>query len=193
MGRFKDLSGNRFGKVLILSFDSVDKYGRSRWKARCDCEKTLVVSVANLRRLKSCGCGRKKHGASSKKIYFVWRAMRSRCGSPSSRNYKWYGARGIKVFDRWNSFELFLEDMGEAPPGTSLDRIDNEKGYYKENCRWVTQAVQARNSRWNRVIEFNGESKCVSEWARIYNIHNSTLTKHLNEGWSLEKAFGITK
>lgn len=194
MPKKRDLTGQRFGSLVAISICGQDSIGRYVWKCKCDCGKEVTNHVGSLTtgHIKSCGCSRETHGASSTKTYFAWRSMRNRCESPSSRSYKWYGARGIKVCERWSSFEAFLEDMGEAPIGMTLDREDNDKGYYKENCRWVTQAVQARNSRWNHIIEFKGESKCLAEWARQYNINQSTLRRRLREEWPLEKAFGIT-
>jgi hypothetical protein len=120
--------------------------------------------------------------------YKSWSHMLSRCQNPKTRSYPDYGGRGIAVCDRWQSFEAFLEDMGEAPPGMTIERIENHKGYEPGNCRWATRAEQNRNTRQNRMLTYKGETKCLMEWSRITGIHFQTLIRRL-ERWSVEKAF----
>lgn len=103
-------------------------------------------------------------------------------------DYKDYGGRGVKVCDRWkNSFGDFLQDMGERPDNMSIDRIENSKGYKPENCRWATKEEQMQNVRTNRNITFNGETLCLTAWARKLGITHSSLQGRLKRGWSLEK------
>jgi hypothetical protein len=115
--------------------------------------------------------------------------MKKRCLNPSRPNYKYYGARGIRVCDRWlHSFEKFFEDMGPRPaPGYSIERRDNDGDYTPENCYWATWSQQARNTRRSRVITFNGETKILSEWADATGIPANTLCKRLSRGWSVER------
>jgi len=114
--------------------------------------------------------------------------MRSRCNNPRRNVYTTYGGRGIAITPHWDRFENFLADMGVRPEGTSLDRIDPNIGYSKDNCRWVTQKEQCRNKRNNRVLTYRGLSQTVTEWAEHIGIKDSTLRGRLTRGWSVEAA-----
>ncbi len=130
-----------------------------------------------------------KHGMYGSPEYKTWQGMKQRCYNKSFQQYADYGGRGITVCERWMSFENFLEDMSKRPEGMSLDRIDNEKGYSKENCRWTTEYEQKRNTRRNHCITFNGETKCLQDWAESIGIKANTLINRLNRSkWPLEKA-----
>lgn len=115
--------------------------------------------------------------------------MKGRCTNPNYHNFKYWGGRGIKVCDRWiDSFENFYEDMGPKPRKSyTIDRIDNDGDYCKENCRWASRKTQLRNSRHNKMITWNGETRCVNEWAEILNIHPKTLSVRIQR-WDLERA-----
>ncbi len=126
------------------------------------------------------------HGKSRTKIYAVWAVMRHRCNNPNNPSYSYYGGRGITVCAAWAEFEAFLSDMGEPPTGYSLDRIDTNKGYCPENCRWATKTTQARNQRNTRMLEYKGEVRPLIEWAEITGIAHSALVKRLQMGWSVE-------
>jgi len=115
--------------------------------------------------------------------------MKARCESKSCRNYPIYGGRGIKICKRWQTFENFLSDMGERPSGMSIDRIDNDLGYNKDNCRWASMITQARNRRGIKRITFNGTTKCIGEWAETLGLKHVTLRARLKRGWGLEAAF----
>lgn len=117
--------------------------------------------------------------------------MIQRCTNPNDKRYKNYGGRGITVCKRWrNSFEKFLEDMGEPPTKEhSIDRINNNGNYCKSNCRWVTRKEQNRNKRNNRLITYKGKTQCLIEWAEEYNINYDTLWCRIYKyGWPIEKA-----
>lgn len=109
------------------------------------------------------------HGQAKLKTptYISWMRMRDRCNNKKHHAFGRYGGAGVRVCERWDSFVNFLEDMGERPPGTSLDRLDNSKGYCKENCRWATEVQQQRNRRTNVLVTINGQTRCVSEWAEL--------------------------
>lgn len=126
---------------------------------------------------------------SKSKIYNIWIGMRSRCNSNKNVEYKNYGGRGIRISDEWNSFEQFYLDMGDVPQGMTLDRIDNNLGYSKENCRWATSLEQSRNMRTNRFIEYKGISMILPDWAWFLGIAEWTLRKNLSSSkWTIEKA-----
>jgi hypothetical protein len=115
--------------------------------------------------------------------------MKARCFYQTNKAYKNYGGRGITVCSEWlSSFETFYSDMGERPKGTSLDRIDNSKGYSKENCRWATIKQQQRNQRSNRLEFYKGKLRCIAEIAEILGVHQNKLHGRLRYGWTLERA-----
>lgn len=131
---------------------------------------------------------RERHGMRQAPIYGVWSAMKSRCENPRNPAYANYGGRGITVCERWKLFSAFLADMGEAPRGLSLDRIDNSLGYSPENCRWASRAEQARNHRGNRILTLGGESLPMIVWAERYGVRLCTVHARLAKGWTVEKA-----
>ena len=129
------------------------------------------------------------HKMSYTSTYKTWESMKQRCLNPKYTGYKNYGGRGIKVCDRWLKFENFYKDIGKRPNNRTIDRIDNNKGYYKENCRWANKTTQVNNRRDNRLIKYKGETKTLPEWARFYEINLNTLKWRIYSGWEVEKAF----
>lgn len=206
MPKFVDLTGQKFGKLKVLGQAGKDKWGNFRWLCRCECGQEKIICGTDLKsgKTKSCGCLRKevtikrstKNGHNIKietsRIYDSWRNMIQRCTNPNRNDYKNYGGRGITVCERWsgeNGFIHFLEDMGERPKGCSIDRINNNKGYCKENCRWVTPTQQARNTQKNLLQTYRGKTQCLAEWAEECDIPYRTLQARLCQyGWSIEKA-----
>lgn len=127
-----------------------------------------------------------------KSTYSSWKEMNKRCYNKNCKAYSSYGARGITVCDRWRkSFKNFLEDMGFKSKNLSLDRIDNNSGYFKENCRWATKKVQARNRRSNHLIKINEEIKSLAEWSEKTNLNSDLIKARLKYGWTPEEALGI--
>lgn len=190
--------GQRFGRLVVVSFAG-RRLAKRTWNCVCDCGKRCVAHGYDLRhgKHKSCGClhlesirrhGHTKHGGSRTRTYSSWSAMISRCTDPAATHFERYGGRGIKICERWRTFENFLADLGERPEGKSLDRIDNDGNYEPGNCRWATNREQSLNRSDSRYIEFNGLRKRRSEWAEEYGIHPETLRCRLRKGWSVEKA-----
>lgn len=138
--------------------------------------------------------GNLKHGHSSRKgqtkTYISWQAMRRRCYNPNSDRFQYYGGRGIGVCEEWrNSFEAFLRDMGESPVGYTLERIDNSRNYEPGNCRWATRKEQANNRRSSHMLELNGTSKTMAQWADQYGIDVRLLWARIYKcGWSVDRA-----
>lgn len=137
------------------------------------------------------GCAH-KNGHAATREYKVWKSMRQRCNNQGCVNYAKYGGRGITVCARWDDFLLFLADMGQRPPGTSIDRIDNNGNYEPGNCRWATTSEQNANRRTQKNalwLEHNGERKTLCEWARVTGIKRKTLTDRIRRfGWPTDKA-----
>ena len=133
-----------------------------------------------------------EHGMRRSKLYGVWCSMKERCNNPKVDGYKSYGAKGIKVCMEWEkSFKTFYEWALNAgyKEGLSIDRIDNNEGYTPANCRWVTHAEQNRNYSRNHLITYNGETKCLSDWADELGINRATVYMRLKRGKTIEQAF----
>ena len=180
--------------------------GHAKWLVKCDCGTIKECKSESILAGKtiSCGCyhrevctGRspvnKKHGMSHTAIFNIWSMMKNRCTNPNSNRRKFYKDKGIRVCERWlgdNGFENFLEDMGPRPsPNHSIDRIDCNKGYYPENCRWATHKEQSNNQTSNVVIEHNGEKKTLAQWCDFYKINYKLAHSRLRNGFSFDEIF----
>ena len=179
--------GAKYGKWTVLSPAGRNKYGRPLFICRCDCGKEKEVEAYHLLVGKSKSCsscsGRKEHPFSYQRLYGIWHSMHERCERKNNRNYHNYGGRGIRVCDEWSKFlpfEAWSKSHGYQQ-GLSIDRIDNDGDYCPENCRWVTQKVQANNSRNVHWITFNGETKTLSEWAASIGMTPHGLINRLNK------------
>lgn len=196
-----DITGSRFGRLVGIEYVTSEqqpngKYRRI-WKCRCDCGVLIDIRIDYLTSgdTQSCGCllrdiNAAKRARSLKHTpeYTSWVGMRQRCQNPSNHAYGKYGARGIDVCERWNTFENFLEDMGPKPTHDhSIERIDNNGGYRPDNCRWATNREQCNNRRTNARIIFNGETRTIAQWASITGIHHSTIWNRARRGWSPDK------
>src|SRR5690606_30184289 len=189
---FKDLTGQQFGDLTVIEYAGSIK-GLAFWKCQCKCGGEKVTRGISLRKgdTTSCGCAFirtiTKHGAtvgSKTSEYTVWSGMKHRCLNPDAKFFSHYGGRGITVCERWMKFENFLEAMGPRPKGFTLERIDNSKGYSKENCVWASRKQQSNNNRRNRVIEVDGVSKTATQWAEQRGIRPGTILNRLFKGWS---------
>lgn len=134
-----------------------------------------------------------KSKCDSNRTYRIWKNMKTRCYNPNTYGWKWYGAKGVGVCEEWrNSYDVFLADMGEIPEGMSLDRIDNDKDYSKDNCRVIQACEQQKNSSRVNWITFNGKTQSIADWAKDIGVAHSTLSARLNKlGWSVEKALAV--
>lgn len=151
-----DLNGKSFGRLKVLKFHKwldCGDYTVSEWQCECSCGNLCIKRRSYLDENSSCGCRKSEiisqqrttHGMADTDTYSTWLKMKERCSYPNERQYT-YKENNITVCDRWkNSFENFLEDMGERPEGLTLDRIDNKQGYFKENCRWADKTLQSYN------------------------------------------------
>ena len=155
--RCKDLTGQRFGRLVALRPAGRDKYHAVLWECQCDCGKKCIVRGSSLSdgHSRSCGCLHKEeaanqkrtHGMSRSRTYISWEGMIRRCENPKATGFELYGGRGISVCERWHKFENFYEDMGERPLGKTIDRSDNEGNYEPGNCKWSTPHEQNMNKR----------------------------------------------
>lgn len=128
-----------------------------------------------------------RHGLRYHPLYGRWLMMWQRCTNPKQARFKDYGAKGISVCERWKNFANFLNDMGEATIESTIERIDNSKGYSPDNCIWATRKVQMRNTSRTRIIEFNGKKQCITDWAIELGLNESSLRERLAK-WTIEKS-----
>lgn len=133
------------------------------------------------------------HGMSKTKLYSIFRSMHERCECRTHRAYGYYGARGISVCDRWRDFNNFVSDMGHPLKGYSLDRIDNNKGYSPENCRWATRLEQQNNTRATHLVEHDGEVLSISQWAKKIGVSRNRIRTRLQRGMSIQDALFKSK
>ena len=175
--------GDIFGNWTLLKYVE-----NGKWLCRCTCgvEKDVfgyhLYSGASTKCRACYGVDKRTEAHTHESTYNVWSHMRQRCINPNNDRYHQYGGRGILICERWDSFDLFLEDMGERPEGMSLDRIDVDKGYEPSNCRWATPKEQMRNRTLHKL------SPCVTELAEKTGIPYGTLQSRLYRGWTIERA-----
>lgn len=207
MGRkLVDLTGQRFGRLVCVEHLGREHHS-SMWRCLCDCGESIKAQATALKsgaRL-SCGCYRRermgtlmrKHGerggaarAKTSPEYKAWDSMKARCYNPTDKAWKWYGARGIGVCDRWRSdFAAFLADMGRRPgPAYSIERKDGAKDYCPDNCAWATATEQARNRSNNRRVFFCGAEMTLAAAAALAGLPYKTVKSRLGKGWSLDDA-----
>lgn len=197
----------RFGRLVVAGERIPGR--RPRFPCRCDCGTEKLVREDHLKSgtTTSCGCYHRdvtrktasrqfaRHGYSvggrADTTLTVWNSLRARCSNPKNKAYADYGARGIRVCERWlgpAGFANFLADMGDRPTGMTIDRIDNDGNYEPGNCRWADYKTQARNNRRNRVLHCFGESLTVAGWSERTGIGSSTILNRLRSGWDAQRA-----
>lgn len=200
-----DLVGMKFNHLTVLKKDTTkilpSGQHKTMWVCECDCGNISSVSSYALRHgnilsCKECGIkrsseSRKVHGKRNSRIYNIWAEMKQRCFNKNHKYYCNYGGRGITVCDEWiHDFKAFYDwaIKNDYSDNLTIDRIDNDKGYSPENCRWATAKEQANNTRRNKRIKFMGEGKTLSQWADTYGISQDLLGERLLRGIPIERA-----
>lgn len=208
---FLDLIGQRFSRLTVVEFHHKEQRFNSKgikdgfkyyYKCVCDCGNECIVDRNSLRFHRTCSCGclrsdlsverKATHNKSKTKLYRVWNAIKNRCYNPNQKSYKDYGAKGIVICDDWShDFQSFFDWAMQSgyKEGLTIERSDVNGNYEPSNCRWIPFVEQARNKTNNVLITYRGETRCLSEWARIVGIYRKTLKNRLDSGWSVEKAF----
>lgn len=205
-----ELTGQRFGRLTPIEWTGKKtKSGHNYiWLCKCDCGNYVEVSTGDLRSgsTVSCGCYtrdrmsklNRTHGGRKERLYLVWMDMRRRCRDPKDVEYENYGGRGISVCDEWQSYEPFRAwamshgyDETAKQGQCTLDRIDTNKGYYPENCRFVDMKVQCNNKRNNCLVTYNGKTQTAAQWERELWLKRGSVAKKIKQGCSVEKALKI--
>ena len=188
--------GQVFERLTVLG-PGVRKY---HWLCQCSCGNIKEINKFHIGKgVKSCGCilkewsteGQKTHGKRRTKTYEIWASLKQRCLNPNNKCFEHYGGRGIEISQEWMKYENFLADMGECPAGYSIERIDVNKGYYRENCKWIEKSMQNRNKRNNRLLSLNGKEQAAIKWAEELGIPYGTMKSRIRYGWTDEEILTI--
>ncbi len=192
MGLFRDLTGERFGRLLVLHKNGYNKHHQLYWMCECECgtSKNVLGCVLSRGECNSCGCLHKEviakinysHGMTRTPIYAIWRSMLQRCYDKNSHAYNRYGGRGINVCDEWQTFEGFYKDMGDKPKGMSLERLDNNADYSPKNVVWATNKEQSNNRRSNVKYQYGDEYLTLAQWSDKGHVSIGTLWARLKRG-----------
>lgn len=199
----KDIAGQTFGRLTALGPISRTPNRQIMWLCQCDCGNTTTVRSNHLLAgaTVSCGCVHREstinrnttHSMCGTRMYTIWKGIIQRCCNSSSENYSGYGGRGIQIFPEWrNSFDAFHDHVRRLPhfseEGYTIDRIDNNGNYEPGNLKWSTQTEQARNTRSNRLLTFDGRTQCLSAWEDEMGLRKGQLWERLHRGWPTERA-----
>lgn len=202
----KDLTNQTFGRLIVIqraeSHITVGGQKVARWLCQCECGNRIIVRGSQLSsgKTQSCGCLRNDrvkekictHNSSNSRLYHIWSHMKQRCENPNVERYPNYGGRGIKVCEEWRNFETFKEwaVTHGYNENLTIDRINTNKDYCPDNCRWTSWKTQANNTTRNHYITYNDETHTLSEWSSILNISYTVLRARINRSkWDIEKAF----
>ena len=202
MGKLKDYSGEKFGRLTVIKRVENNKYNQVRWLCKCDCGNEKIVLANNLRNgeTKSCGCLKKeqdyiniahiKHNKSNTRLYNIWEHMKHRCNNPNSKRHEFYYDKGIKVCDEWqNDFMNFYNWAinNGYQDNLTIDRINNDGNYEPNNCRWATVTEQNNNQSTNIKIKYNNNIYTMKQFCKKYNLKRETLDYRLKNNWDIEK------
>jgi len=192
----RNIIGLKFGRLTVISFSHRNHLHKRCYKCKCSCGNEKVIESQSITdgRTRSCGClhdevagnRARTHGKSGSATHGIWQGMMNRCFTKSNEHYSRYGGRGITVCERWLKFENFLEDMGERPDGLTIDRIDGNKNYSPDNCRWATWSEQRANQARNAFGTYQGETLCAAHWAKRINTSKTTIARWLRTGRTVE-------
>lgn len=195
--RHMDLTGDVYGRLTVIRLTKKEGY-TVFWMCRCECGSDAEVRAGSLRSglTRSCGClakdvaadGFRTHGMSKYSGFGSWRAMMSRCNNAEDSSYKDYGARGISVCSEWHDIRNFAKDMGDKVAGQSIDRLDPNKGYFPENCRWTDPLGQGENKRNSVKAKAGGELKHMASIWREAGMRESTFYNRINRGMTPDEA-----
>lgn len=180
--------GSVYGNWIVIEAAVSSPSGKN-WKVQCRCGSIRTIQQSGLHAgtSTSCGCGRRTHGKTNTVEYTIWAAMWQRCANPRNRQYGEYRNRAPD--EAWRSFETFYADMGPRPSSKhSIERVENSKGYSKDNCIWALVEVQARNKTNNRWITIGEETKLLTEWLSLYKRSPAIFYRRLSKGWTAEAA-----
>lgn len=194
MAKLIDLSGQKFNKLLIVERRGSDKLGHTLWLCKCDCGNYKICRGDKVKtgKIKSCGCSNQQqdHGLCHTRLYKIFEGMKSRCYNKSCSNYKNYGARGIQICDEWlTDFVKFYAWSMEHKyqDGLTIERINVDGNYEPSNCCWVTLLEQQHNKTNSIILEYNGKSLCINDWADTLHISASTLYYRYHRGLPVEE------
>lgn len=202
MGRLKDYTGERFGRLIVIKRVENNKHNQVRWLCKCDCGNKKIVLANALREgnTRSCGCLKHEqnyinivhitHNKSNTRLYNIWKNMKNRCNNPKNRRHKFYYDKGIKVCNEWQknfmSFYKWAMENGYKE-NLTIDRIDNNGNYEPNNCRWATITEQNNNQSNNIRIYYNNITYNVKDFCKKYKIKRCTLMQRLKNNWNIEK------
>lgn len=199
----KNLIGQTFGNLTVISRVKNSKSGKARWKCLCSCGNISIVTSTDLvsGHTRSCGCKRYEshnatHGMTKTDLHNKWCQMRQRCGNPQCKAYQHYGAEGVSVCDEWNSFANFRNwSLANGyREGLSLDRINNEKGYSPDNCRWITWEEQSGNRRNNLNFTYRGKTQNLRAWCSELGLNYAVIRQRIRrDGYTFEQAIASKK
>jgi hypothetical protein len=199
-----DIVRNRYNRLLVMEEAGRNKRGNKTWRCVCDCGNEVIISSSDLRHnhTQSCGCLQRNrvretcvtHGQTKTLLYSRWGRSIQRCTNSNFIYYQNYGGRGIGICEEWRDFEKFKEwaEGSGFQPHLSIERIDNDKGYFPDNCKWVTRKEQGANKRNNHWMTLMGETKTLAQWSRQLSLCQTTIRRRLKRGLSDEEALDIS-
>lgn len=212
MGKLIDLRGKKFTRLTVIAEEKLNKKeGNRKWICKCECGNYITAKTSYLTSgdTKSCGCLKSErskenashinrtHGMTRTRLYKIWQGMKNRCYKENTNGYENYGKRGIEVCVEWrHNFVNFYNwaISNGYKDNLTIDRLDNNKNYEPENCKWSTLKEQSNNRRTNCFIEYNGEKHSMKEWSEILNISYATMRTRRTRGWKNEEIlFGKRK
>lgn len=191
MGKFQDLTGKRFGRLVVTKY-----LGNYRWECKCDCGNITKVASGHLNasRIRSCGClfldTIRKHGLTNSRLYNIREGMVNRCYNPSCHSYKDYGERGIGICEEWRNDFMSFYNWAMAngyKDNLTIERIDVNGNYEPSNCKWITNGEQSRNKRSTVYFTYNGETKIVSDWIKELGIPKTTFRRRIQQNRPIEE------